>query len=43
MPLVLAHFGHWYVSMLYLAPVVIIVGVLLVQGRRDRRREREDG
>lgn len=35
----LAHFGHWYVGMLYLAPVAILVGVLMVQGRRDRRAE----
>jgi hypothetical protein len=38
----LAHFGHWYVGMLYLAPVVILVGVLMVQGRRDRRAEAEE-
>jgi hypothetical protein len=35
---VLAHFGHWYISMLYLAPVLIVVGALSIQTRRERRR-----
>ena len=35
----LAHAGHWLVGSLYLVPVVILVGVLFVQGRRDRRAE----
>jgi hypothetical protein len=42
---VLAHFGHWYISMLYLAPVLIVVGALSIQTRRERRRgpdERDD-
>ncbi len=39
--MVLAHFGHWYVSLLYLGPVAIIAGVLMFHGWRDRRRERE--
>jgi hypothetical protein len=38
----LAHFGHWYVGMLYLAPVAILVSVLMIQGRRDRRAEAEE-
>jgi hypothetical protein len=38
MPLVLAHFGHWYVSLLYVGPVAVIVGVLSFQSWRDRRR-----
>lgn len=33
----LAHVGHWYHSLLYLAPVLIVV-VLWIQERRDRRR-----
>jgi cytochrome c-type biogenesis protein CcmH/NrfF len=37
-----AHAGHWLVSLLYVAPVVVIVGVLTVQARRDRRRERRE-
>jgi cytochrome c-type biogenesis protein CcmH/NrfF len=39
----LAHLGHWYHSLLYLAPVLIVVVVLWVQERRERRRDaRED-
>jgi hypothetical protein len=37
----LAHGGHWYHSLLYLAPVAIVIGVLAVQSWRDRRRGRE--
>jgi hypothetical protein len=33
-----AHLGHWYHSLLYLAPVVIVVVVLWVQERRERGR-----
>jgi cytochrome c-type biogenesis protein CcmH/NrfF len=35
----LAHLGHWYHSLLYLAPVLIVVVVLWVQERRERRRD----
>jgi hypothetical protein len=31
----IAHAGHWFEGALYLAPVVILVVVLFVQGRRD--------
>jgi cytochrome c-type biogenesis protein CcmH/NrfF len=34
----IAHLGHWYHSLLYLAPVVIVVIVLWFQERRERRR-----
>ena len=34
----IAHLGHWYHSLLYLAPVVIVVVGLWFQERRDRRR-----
>lgn len=33
----LAHAGHWAVGLLYLAPVLIVVGFLGVQWWRDRR------
>lgn len=33
----LAHAGHWAVSLLYLAPVVILVGALVITRARDRR------
>jgi hypothetical protein len=34
----IAHLGHWYHSLLYLAPVLIVVVVLWFQERRERRR-----
>ena len=38
MPAISAHLGHWYTSLLYVAPVALIVIVLGVQSHRDRRR-----
>ncbi len=35
---VLAHAAHWYHSVLYLAPVALVVLVLAWQSWRDRRR-----
>ena len=35
---VIAHAGHWLASLLYLAPVVIIVAALAWQSYRERRR-----
>ena len=31
----IAHAGHWFEGALYLAPVVILVIVLFIQGRKD--------
>jgi hypothetical protein len=31
----IAHAGHWFEGALYLAPVVILVIVLFLQGRKD--------
>jgi len=36
-PLVLAHAGHWLVSLAYMAPLVFLVGVIVVGKIRDRR------
>lgn len=33
---VLAHTGHWYHSLLYAAPIVLIALALWWSGRRDR-------
>jgi hypothetical protein len=41
-PFVLAHFGHWYVSMLYLGPVLAVVLLLAVQTRRERGRDEDE-
>jgi hypothetical protein len=41
--IVLAHFGHWYIQLLFVAPVAILVGVLSFQGwRENRAREKEE-
>ena len=33
-PIPIAHAGHWFEGALYLAPVLILVIVLFVQGRK---------
>jgi len=38
-----AHIGHWSTSLLYFAPVVVLVGFLAIQSRRERRRAPRDG
>jgi hypothetical protein len=40
--LILAHAGHWLAGLLYLAPVVIVVGALGYQSVKDRRAGDED-
>jgi hypothetical protein len=37
-----AHAGHWLVSLAYVAPLVILVGVIVVGKIRDRRSESTD-
>ena len=37
LPLVLAHAGHWLASLIYVVPVLVILGALGVQSLRDRR------
>jgi hypothetical protein len=34
----LAHAGHWAASLLYLAPILIVIALVAVQSVRDRRR-----
>lgn len=36
----IAHAGHWIASLLYVAPVVVIVVALLWQSRREKRAKR---
>jgi hypothetical protein len=38
---VLAHVGHWLVDLLYVLPLILMVGVLLVGRMRERRTQRE--
>jgi hypothetical protein len=35
--IVLAHAGHWLVSLAYIAPLLFLVGVILAGKIRDRR------
>jgi hypothetical protein len=39
----IAHAGHWFEGALYLAPVLILVVVLFVQGRKDSGEELPEG
>jgi hypothetical protein len=39
--MIVAHLGHWYVSLLYLGPVAALVAFLTIQNLRDRRRNRD--
>jgi hypothetical protein len=41
MTLPLAHIGHWYHALLYVAPVVLIAAGLWWSGRRDARERAE--
>jgi len=41
-PLVLAHAGHWLVSLAYIAPLIFLVGVILAGKIRDRRERSGD-
>lgn len=36
---VLAHVGHWAVSLIYAAPALLLAGALAVSTIRQRRRE----
>jgi preprotein translocase subunit YajC len=35
--LVFAHAGHWLVQLIYLVPLMVLVGVILVGRQRDKR------
>jgi hypothetical protein len=36
---VFAHIGHWYVSIIYAAPAILLAGALAVSTIRQRRRD----
>lgn len=40
--IVFAHAGHWLASLAYVAPLLVLVGVILVGKVRDRRAGRSD-
>lgn len=37
--MVFAHGGHWLVNLVYVAPVMLVVGWISVQALLDRRRD----
>jgi hypothetical protein len=39
--MVLAHAGHWLPQLLYLAPLVVLIGAIAVGRLRERRERRE--
>ena len=39
----IAHVGHWVVNLLYVAPLLVAVGVLGYQSVKDRRQLRREG
>ena len=39
----LAHAGHWAINLLYVAPLLVAVGVLGWQSMRDRRELKRGG
>ena len=41
--LTLAHAGHWVVNLLYVAPLLVAVGVLGYQSVKDRRQIKREG
>jgi hypothetical protein len=40
---VLAHFGHWYVSLIYAAPALLLTLGIAIGALRDRRRRARAG
>ena len=40
--IVLAHAGHWAVQLIYLFPLAVLVGVILVGRARDRRERAQE-
>ena len=41
--LVLAHAGHWLVQLLYVVPVLFVVGAIVWSKIQERREEAEEG
>jgi hypothetical protein len=41
--LTLAHVGHWALNLLYVAPLIVVVGVLAYQTMKDRRELKAEG
>jgi ABC-type multidrug transport system permease subunit len=41
MSLPLAHFGHWWGSLIYASPVLVMAGALVFANWREKRRRRK--
>lgn len=41
--IVLAHAGHWLASLLYVVPIVVVLGALGFQVMREKRRDAAEG
>ena len=39
----IAHVGHWAINLLYVAPLLVVVGVLGWQSMKDRRMVKRTG
>lgn len=39
----IAHAGHWLADLLYVLPLAVVLGFLVVQSIRDKRKTRADG
>jgi hypothetical protein len=40
---VFAHLGHWYIQLIYVAPLLALVIIGLVERRREKRRNTRRG
>jgi hypothetical protein len=40
--IVFAHAGHWFLGLLYAAPVLIVAGLMGIESLRSRRRQRRE-
>jgi hypothetical protein len=38
-PVPIAHAGHWIANLLYLVPLLVVIGMLTISSVRDRRAE----
>lgn len=41
--IVLAHAGHWLASLLYVVPILVVLGALGFQMVREKRRDAAEG
>lgn len=39
----IAHAGHWFADLLYVLPLAVALGFLVLQSHRDKRRDETEG